>query len=116
MRLKRKKSSKEKRRYILFKPLWRDNFKREDVVRIIWNSALEFVGEFGAADLSLWVLDVDEEKRRGIVRCNPRSIDAVICILSLIRHENKGIVVLGVSGTIKGLEKWDNVHGSAEGS
>ena len=106
MKLKSKKSFKEKKRYILFKPLWRDNFKKEDVIKLIWNSALEFLGELGAAELSLWVISVDEEKRMGIVRCNTKSIDKVICILSLIRYENKGMLILGVSGTMKGLEKW----------
>lgn len=112
MKLKSKKSSKEKKRYILFTPLWRDKFKREDIVKLIWNSALEFLGELGAASLRLWAIHIDEKKRIGIVRCNTQSVDKVICVLSLIRQENKGILVLGVSGTIKGLEKWSFKEGS----
>ncbi|MEA1992769.1 MAG: Rpp14/Pop5 family protein [Euryarchaeota archaeon] len=104
MKVKNKKSSKKKKRYILFKPLWGDNFKRKDVIKLIWNSALRFWGELGTANLGLWVVDIDEEKRIGIVRCNIKSVDRVICILSLIRHNNKGILVLGVSGTMKALK------------
>jgi len=110
MKLKSKKSSKEKKRYILFQPLWRDNFKREDVTKLIWNSALGFLGELGTAELSLWVISVDEEKRMGIVRCNTKSVDNVICILSLTRYEDKGILILGVSGTMKGLKKWSSEY------
>ncbi|MCD6127874.1 MAG: ribonuclease P protein component 2 [Methanomicrobia archaeon] len=110
MKLKNKKSSREKKRYILFKILWRDKFKREDIIKLIWNTALEFLGELGAAELSLWVMSVDEEKGMGIVRCNTKSIDKVICILSLVRHENKGILILGVSGTLKGLKKWSDIY------
>lgn len=112
MKLKRKKSSQEKKRYILFKPLWRDNFKREEIIKIIWNSALEFAGELGAAELALWVVGIDEERRTGIVRCNTRTLNTVICILSLIRQKSKGVVVLGVSGTIDGLEKWNDEYGA----
>ncbi len=110
MRLKNKKSFKEKKRYILFKPLWRDTFKRKDIIRMIWNSVLEFLGELGTATVSLWVLDIDEKERTGIVKCNTKNVDEVICALSLVRHENKGILVLGVSGTMNGLDKWREMY------
>ncbi len=99
-----KKSQRVKRRYILFEVIGEERFKREEIVTAIWNSCLEFLGDLGASQTSLWVHEYENEE--GIVSCNTHSVDRIIVCLSLVReigNKRIGIRVEGVSGTIKGL-------------
>lgn len=100
-----KKTLKEKKRYIRFQVICEENFKREEIVTDIWNSCLEFLGEFGASRTSLWVHEY--ENKEGIVSCNTRSVDEIIMCLSLVEeigNKKVHIKITGVSGTIKGFK------------
>ena len=106
MSIKNPKTLRDKSRYICFKVEGGKDFKREDLVKAIWNSAIDFLGEFGASEMGLWVKEYDESKGYGIIESNIKSLHKAICILSLTKSVGKekvNILPLYVSGTIKGL-------------
>ncbi|NPV50083.1 MAG: hypothetical protein HPY60_02650 [Candidatus Methanofastidiosum sp.] len=108
MSIKTPKTLREKTRYVSFKIEGGKDFKREDLVKAIWNTAIDFLGEFGASEIGLWVKDYDESRRYGIIESNIKSLYKAIFILSLTKSVGKekvNILPLYVSGTIKGLEK-----------
>ncbi len=108
MSIKNPKTLRDKSRYICFKVEGGKDFKREDLVKAIWNSAIDFLGEFGASEMGLWVKEYDESKRYGIIESNIKSLYKAIFILSLTKSVGKekiNILPLYVSGTIKGLER-----------
>lgn len=95
---------REKNRYIAFESISNSKFSRNDIVRVIWNSILKFFGEIGASKTSLWVMDWDEKKQKGILKVNHKSVDVIRTSLALIDSINGYRVifnVLGISGTIK---------------
>jgi len=108
MPIKNPKTLRDKSRYICFKVEGGKDFKREDLVKAIWNSAIDFLGEFGASEMGLWVKEYDESKGYGIIESNIKSLHKAIFILSLTKSVGKekvNILPLYVSGTIKGLER-----------
>jgi len=108
MSIKNPKTLRDKSRYICFKVEGGKDFKREDLVKAIWNSAIDFLGEFGASEMGLWVKEYDESKGYGIIESNIKSLHKAIFILSLTKSVGKekvNILPLYVSGTIKGLER-----------
>ncbi len=95
---------KERNRYIAFESISDSGFSRNDVVKAVWNSILNFFGEMGASRTSLWVMDWDEKKQKGILKANHRGVDTVRTSLALVEGINGHKVifnVLGISGTIK---------------
>lgn len=108
MSIKNPKTLREKNRYICFKVEGGKDFKREDLVKAIWNSTIDFLGEFGASEMGLWIKEYYENSRYGIIESNIKSVHKAIFILSLTKYigkEKVNILPLYVSGTIKGLEK-----------
>jgi len=108
MSIKNPKTLREKTRYVSFKIEGGKDFKREDLVKAIWNSAIDFLGEFGASEIGLWVKEYNDSTRYGIIESNIKSLHKAIFILSLTKSVGKekvNILPLYVSGTIKGLEK-----------
>jgi len=95
---------KERNRYMAFESISSAKFSRNDVVKALWDSALRFLGELGAGKTSLWMMDWDEEKQKGILKANHKSADSVRTALALVNSINGQRVilnVLGISGTIK---------------
>ncbi len=108
MSIKNPKTLREKTRYIGFIVEGGKDFKREDLVKAIWNSTIDFLGEFGASEIGLWVKEYDESSRYGIIESNIKSVYKAIFILSLtksIGKEKVNVLPFCVSGTIKGLKK-----------
>jgi RNase P/RNase MRP subunit POP5 len=75
----------------------------------IWNTMLDFFGEYGTSWTSMWLIKnlYDEQKQFGVIRCNNKSVAAVLSALGLISRlgDIRVIVkILKVSGTIKGLK------------
>jgi len=95
---------RERNRYLTLELLSDSNFGREELIKAIQNSCLNFLGELGTSKTSLWLLDWDERKRKGILKVNHKSVDEVRASLALIKEINKKpciLHVLGVSGTVK---------------
>src|SRR4030067_3645050 len=81
-------SLRERKRYIAFKiiPGEGEDFTYSDLQAGIWNTLLDFLGEYGVSRTSFWLMKDcwDEGQKMGILRCNQRSIDVVLTSLGMI--------------------------------
>jgi ribonuclease P/MRP protein subunit POP5 len=105
-------SLREKRRYISFKviPEEGETFTYSDLEAGIWNTMLDFLGEYGVSKTSFWLLkdSWDERKQIGILRCNHKSVEAVVSSLGLIDRLGDNRItfkILNISGTINNIKK-----------
>jgi ribonuclease P/MRP protein subunit POP5 len=99
---------REKERYIAFEVISEHPIVYEDLESSVWNTFLDFFGEYGVSKLSLWLIKnlYDEEKQIGVIRCNNKSVQQVIAGLGMISRLSESrvtIKILKVSGTIRGL-------------
>jgi len=100
---------REKERYISFRVLSDERITYSDLEAAVWNVFLDVYGEFGVGKLSMWLIKnlYDEQNQIGVVRCNNKSVAAVVAGLGLISRLGDIRVVfkiLSISGTIKGLK------------
>jgi len=98
-----KPTQKENWRYIAFRVLSKKVVKEDEVVKTIVNSLTHFLGELGASDANSWLMSYDEKKQEGILRCSRDAIKKVVASITLV--PKLVFLVLGVSGTIKGVRK-----------
>ncbi len=101
-------SLRENIRYVKIKVVSGDSLAYGDLEAAIYSTFLQFYGELGVSQLSLWLIKntFDEKEKTMAVRCNNRSVDKVIAGLGLVRMANGSRIIvriLKVSGTIKGL-------------
>jgi len=107
-----KPTLREKNRYISFQVISEkdEEFTYSDLESAIWNTMLDFLGERGVSKTSVWLLkDCWDPKRQiGILRCNHKSVQAVIASLGLIDRLGDNRImfkILKVSGTIKSIRE-----------
>jgi ribonuclease P/MRP protein subunit POP5 len=103
-------SLREKERYVKFKVISEEPIQYSDLESAIWNSFLDFYGELGVSELSLWIIKNlwDEKEQVGVIKCNNKSVEKVLAGLGLISRLGDSRIIfkiLKVSGTIKGLNK-----------
>lgn len=103
---------RDKRRYISFKviPESGEEFTYADLESAVWDALLDFLGEYGVSKTNAWLMKDcwDSRKKAGIIRCNHKSVQAVIVCLGLIDRLGDNRIcfkILKVSGTLKGLTK-----------
>jgi len=99
---------REKDRYISFQVISEDPIEYSDLESAVLNTFLDFYGEHGFSELSLWIIKnlYDPERQIGVIRCNNKSVQQVIAGLGLVSRLGETritIKILKVSGTIKGL-------------
>lgn len=95
---------REKRRYIQFKLICDSKASKKEVISALWDNAFEYIGVLGAVDSSFWVMDFDEEKQQGIVRCDHLNVEKILGILGFLNkvsNKKATIHIIGVTGTIK---------------
>lgn len=101
---------RERNRYLAFEIISERKFSKDDVIKAIWNSSLNFLGELGTGKTSLRLIDWDEEKQHGIIKVNHKSVNEIRAAIALIKEINSTRIiprVKGISGTIKKTrEKW----------
>ncbi len=98
---------RERKRYLAFeiiseKPL--DGFK--PIYDSIWQKALEFLGELGCAEAGIMILPdkYNQERQRGLIRVNNKSLDKLRASLALIQKVGEQEVIVrsvGASGIMK---------------
>lgn len=103
---------REKKRYIMFQVISEEGetIDYSDLEQAIWNTCLDFLGEYGVSKASIWLVKNcwNEKKHVGIIRCNHKSVHDVIASLGLISRlgDTKIIIkIIKVSGTIKTIKK-----------
>ena len=95
---------RERNRYMTFRILCDAKPDRKAVVNAIWNSLLRLYGESGASETSLWVMDWADDKSKGIVKVNHKSVEKIRSALALVREVDgrpAAFHVLKTSGTLK---------------
>ncbi|MFH1403224.1 MAG: Rpp14/Pop5 family protein [Candidatus Altiarchaeota archaeon] len=95
---------RERNRYLVFEAISDSQFDRKAVVNSLWNSMLRLYGEVGASETSIWIMDWDEGKSRGIVKVNHKAIDRARAAIGLVGDiGGKSVIlrVITVSGTLK---------------
>ncbi len=95
---------RQRNRYMVFKILSDSTYDRKQVVNAIWDNMLRLYGESGVSETSLWMMDWDEKKSRGIIKVNHKSVGLVRAGLTLVKEVNgkKALLqVLTISGTLK---------------
>jgi ribonuclease P/MRP protein subunit POP5 len=98
---------RDKKRYIAFEIAIEQPVTRQELTREILNSTHSLFGDAGCSNINPSLLSF--EGRCGILRCSREKTKearaALACVNSI--HGNKvSIFVLGISGTIKGTEKF----------
>jgi ribonuclease P/MRP protein subunit POP5 len=103
---------REKQRYIEFQVISEEGeeLTYADLESAIWNTTLDFLGEYGVSKTSIWLLKDcwNPEKRIGILRCNNKSVQEIVATLGLIDRLGDTRVtfkILKISGTIKSIKK-----------
>ncbi|MFH1722568.1 MAG: Rpp14/Pop5 family protein [Candidatus Altiarchaeota archaeon] len=99
---------RERNRYLAFKVEGSRSFGSEEVGRSIWAVSLRFLGELGVSKTSLRIIEFDEKKQKGIVKCTHKTVAevrAAIAVISEIEKTKAAVRVIGVSGTIKKAKK-----------
>ena len=99
---------REKHRYIGFQVISEEPITYSDLESAIYNTFLDFYGEYQFSKISLWIIKnlYNEKNQILIIRCNNKSVPDVIAGLGLISRLGDTRVILkilNVSGTIKGL-------------
>ena len=98
---------RERKRYLAFEivseqPI--EGFKQ--VSDSIWQKALEFLGELGCAEAGIMILKdkYNQERQRGLIRVNNKSLDKLRASLALIQKiDGRDVIVqsVGASGIMK---------------
>lgn len=101
---------RDKKRYLAFEVISEGKIEFGDMVNAFWHSLLNLIGEVGAARAKIWFVSDswDENRQRGLIRCDNKYVEYVRVSLALIeRIGDKRVVVntLGVSGTMKAARR-----------
>ncbi|MBD3388205.1 MAG: hypothetical protein GF416_03925 [Candidatus Altiarchaeales archaeon] len=99
-----KPTLRERNRYIVFEVISDSKPDRKSVVDAVWGSLLRLHGELGASRTSMWVMDYDPEKKRGILKVNHSSVDVLkssMAVVKEIRRQKAIINTVKTSGTLR---------------
>ncbi|MCZ7396940.1 MAG: ribonuclease P [Candidatus Methanoperedens sp.] len=94
---------RDKKRYIVFEVISEQTVTRYDLAGEIFNSVFSLLGDAGASEINFGLLSYDG--RYGILRCaREKTSDtrAALACVNTVRGQRISILVLGMSGTIKG--------------
>lgn len=103
-------SLRERKRYIYFQIISEEPIEYSDLEAGIWNTMLDFLGEYGVSKTSVWLMkdNWNGDKQTGIVSCNHKSVKDVVATLGLIDRLGDNRItfkIIKISGTIKGTKK-----------
>ena len=101
-------TQRERNRYLVFEAISDSPLKRDEIIRAIQNSCLNFLGELGTSKTGLWLMDWDDGKKKGILKVTHKTVDEVRASMALVKEIGRKpciLRVLGVSGTVKGARE-----------
>jgi len=101
---------RERERYIAYEIISEEPVDFGEFISSFYQSLFNLVGELGASEVNAWVIrdDWDQERQRGIIKCDHRHVNETRVALALITHVGNTMVIvrtLGISGTLKGARK-----------
>ena len=110
------KSQRKHYHYLVLDIKSDEKLSKKVFTSIIWNACIRFQGENNTSNFNLWVIDLIERDSNefyneysAIVRFQREFEDEVRSSLALVNNFNKkaiSITTIGVSGTIKGCNKF----------
>ena len=95
------------RRYLAISIDGGDAFSEQEISDALYQAVQELFGDFGVSGLRPRLIEYDEEKREGIVRCDrshTREMRAALALITEISNSDAAVRVMGASGTIKSLK------------
>ncbi len=99
---------RDKKRYIAFDIMSQQNITRQELVDEISDSIFSLFGDVGCSEINFGLMSYDG--RYGIIRCakeKTRETRAALACINKIHGTRISIIVLGISGTIRGaMEKF----------
>ena len=99
------KAAALKKRYVLFEYSG-PSLSTEELKRAIYSEALKFFGEYGLSFAALKLVEYDQEKKEGILRCERSYLEKVLGFMALVDSLDSRparLKALKSSGTIKSL-------------
>jgi ribonuclease P/MRP protein subunit POP5 len=103
-----KPTLRERNRYLAFEVDAEGPLDRKPVVDAVWGSLMRLHGELGAAKTSLWVMDWDPAKRRGVIKTNHMGTEILRSSIALVREidgKKAAVHVRRSSGTLRGARE-----------
>jgi ribonuclease P/MRP protein subunit POP5 len=101
---------RERNRYLVFALACESPQKQKEVAQSVYSAATRLLGELGASKASLHFIEWNEQKQRGILKCNHKSVPearAALTVLTEVAGKKAAARTLGLSGTLKKTrEKW----------
>ena len=97
---------RRRHRYALFRVLSSSCLGEKDIREAIQRSVLELFGIYGLSTIEPKVVEYDEERCRGIVRCNHLQVPqlrASLASITALDDRPVSFLVVKVSGTLKAL-------------
>ena len=97
-----------RKRYLAFKITSEQTVSKRNLADAVWKVILQLFGEYGASQADLGLIEYDQEKDLGIIRCSRRAVEMVrasVASITEINEKSVAIHVLGVSGTLKALRR-----------
>ena len=95
------------RRYLAISLDSDDAFSEQEVSDALFQAVRELFGEYGVSSVRPRLIEYDEEKRAGIVRCDrssTREMRAALTLVTEISNSDAAVRVMAASGTIKSLK------------
>ena len=95
------------RRYLAFSLEGGYAYSEQEVSDALYQSIQGLFGDYGVSALRPRLIEYDEERSKGIVRCNRshmREMRAVLALMTEISNREAAVRVMGASGTIKSLK------------
>jgi RNase P/RNase MRP subunit POP5 len=95
------------RRYLAISLDGGDAYSEQEISDTLYQAVQELFGDFGVSGLRPRLIEYDEERREGIVRCNrssTREMRAALALITEISNSDAAVRVMGTSGTIKSLK------------
>lgn len=101
----------ERNRYILFEIIKEEKLIIEPqiILNSIWKSIWRFFGMKEANKVGLWLIEYNEERGLGLIRCAHQTKELVITALALVNKISGKQIILSpikTSGTIKTIKKF----------
>jgi RNase P/RNase MRP subunit POP5 len=84
-----------------------DAYTEQEISDALYQAIRGLFGDYGVSGLRPRLIEYDEERREGIVRCNrsnTREMRAALALITKISNRDAAVRVMGASGTIKSLK------------
>ena len=97
-----------KRRYLAVMAESDDRIDERELIKAVWGMIYQLFGEYGASQVGMFHIDLQDDKEIAVLRCSHTAIDmvrAAIAVISQISNRPVALRVVAISGTLKALRR-----------